>query len=140
MCHRDIKPDNVLYDAATNKIKIIDFGISKCTFNKRTQENDAMWTVTGTQYYKAPEMLNGSAYDQKVDVWAIGVIAYQLIFGHLPFYSEYVSETIDQILSEEPNYSAPNITALDIDFMKALLKKDPTVRLSCAEALRHPWI
>ena len=91
MCHRDIKPQNVLYDLENNKIKIIDFGISKATYNRRTLEKEAMWTVTGSQYYKAPEMLNGSSYDEKVDVWAIGVIAYQLIFGCLPFYSEYAS-------------------------------------------------
>lgn len=70
-----------------NKIKIIDFGISKALYNKRTLEKETMWTVTGSQYYKAPEMLNGSQYDEKVDVWALGVIAYQLIFGKLPFYS-----------------------------------------------------
>lgn len=63
VCHRDLKPQNILYDAKENKIKIIDFGISKAMYNRRTLENDSMWTVTGSQYYKAPEMLNGSAYD-----------------------------------------------------------------------------
>ena len=90
-----------------------------------------MWTVTGTQYYKAPEMLNGSAYDEKVDVWAIGVIAYQLCFGRLPFYSEYASEIIEQILSDEPSYEHPSISSLEVDFLKALLRKDPKQRLSC---------
>lgn len=85
VCHRDLKPDNVLYDVETNRIKLIDFGISKSMYNRRTGENESMWTVTGTQFYKAPEMLNGSAYDEKVDVWAVGVIAYQILFDRLPF-------------------------------------------------------
>ena len=55
--HRDIKPDNILYDPDTHKIKLVDFGISK-RFVRRGSFID-MWTITGTLYYRAPEMFSG---------------------------------------------------------------------------------
>lgn len=44
-----------------------------------------MWTSTGTLNYMAPEMLNGSSYNQKVDIWALGVLTYKLFYGSYPF-------------------------------------------------------
>lgn len=60
VCHRDLKPDNILYDKDTSNIKIIDFGVSKMVFNRRKRSKDPMWTVTGTIQYKAPEMFEGT--------------------------------------------------------------------------------
>ena len=48
-----------------------------------------MWSVTGTMHYKAPEMFLGEEYDEKIDAWASGIIAYQLAYGKLPFGSEF---------------------------------------------------
>ena len=61
ICHRDIKPDNILYDRTEKKIKLIDFGISKKTF-LRGQRRD-MLTVIGSHYYMAPEVFLGGGYD-----------------------------------------------------------------------------
>jgi calcium-dependent protein kinase len=58
--HRDIKLSNILYDAGSKTIKVVDFGISK-RFRKRDALVD-MWTVTGTLYYRAPEMFGGDGY------------------------------------------------------------------------------
>ena len=55
--HRDIKPENIMYDSHTQKIKLIDFGISK-RFRRRGSLHD-MWTITGTLFYRAPEMFSG---------------------------------------------------------------------------------
>ncbi len=52
ICHRDIKPENILYDEANNRIKIIDFGISKKITNRGSKRD--MLTITGTLYYRAP--------------------------------------------------------------------------------------
>lgn len=61
ICHRDIKPENILYDEVNKSVKIIDFGISKKLMN-RGRDTD-MLTITGTLYYRAPEMFEGGGYD-----------------------------------------------------------------------------
>ena len=93
--HRDIKPQNILYDHTTKDIKLIDFGISR-RCRKRGVHFD-MWTMTGTLFYRAPQMLAGS-YRESVDVWAAGVVLYKMICGRTPFESEYHSETTKNIV------------------------------------------
>lgn len=56
-----------------------------------------MWTCTGNQFYCAPEVFEGGWYDEKIDVWALGVITYQLLTGKLPFQADTVLDTIELI-------------------------------------------
>jgi calcium-dependent protein kinase len=80
VCHRDLKPENILIDnREKNTIKLIDFGTSQVF---RSEEK--MQLVLGTAYYIAPEVLQGN-YDEKCDVWSIGVILYILLSGIPPF-------------------------------------------------------
>ena len=102
ICHRDIKPENVLYDRESKKVKLIDFGISKKTF-QRGERRD-MLTNIGTFFYKAPEMFLGGGYDERVDLWALGVTLFQLVTGRTPFESEYPSDTIANILKAEVSF------------------------------------
>ena len=60
-----------------------------------------MLTLTGTPYYRAPEMFEGGGYDQMVDLWAAGVTLFKLITGYTPFESEYHSETINRIRKDD---------------------------------------
>lgn len=83
LCHRDLKPDNIMYDRENKLIYIIDFGICK-RFYERGKRKD-MWTPTGTLAYKAPEMLEGGGYNESVDLWAVGVVMFELITGRRPF-------------------------------------------------------
>lgn len=78
------------------RLKIIDFGISKKTF-QRGQRRD-MLTIIGTYFYLAPEIFTGGGYDEKVDLWSIGVTLYKLVTGTTPFESEYHAETIENIV------------------------------------------
>jgi len=54
ICHRDLKPDNIMFDPETDSLKLIDFGVSKVIYNRKKQAKEKMWTVTGTIQYKAP--------------------------------------------------------------------------------------
>ncbi len=81
--HRDLKTDNILYDEKNKQIKIIDLGISKAFINHG--EKYTMYSVTGTLKYKAPEMISGGGFDEQVDMWALGIILYELITGETPF-------------------------------------------------------
>ena len=80
IAHRDIKPENILFESndALN-VKLLDFGNSR-----QMGENDAMHGVYGTAFYVAPEVNKGD-YDEKCDVWSIGVILYMLLSGNPPF-------------------------------------------------------
>lgn len=63
-----------------------------------------MWTRTGTHFYCAPEIFSGGGYDEKVDIWAMGITLYQLLSGgKLPFESETIVDTIESIERDELN-------------------------------------
>ena len=77
--HRDIKPENIMITRG-NDVKLIDFGLSK----NAGISNGSMHTIAGTPYYMAPEVLKGS-YNDKADMWSLGVLLYTLVSGYLPF-------------------------------------------------------
>lgn len=98
-----------------------------------------MLTNIGTLYYKAPEIFSSSCYNQQVDVWAVGVICYEMIMGDFPFKSKYESEVIRQIRESEPKYDS-NVTDMCTNFIKKCLEKDPLRRFTALEALKSPFI
>ena len=76
--HRDLKPENLLlFDK--ERVKITDFGWS-------AEYNDVRNTFCGTQEYLSPEMIKGTGHDEKLDVWTLGVLVYELIHGRTPFF------------------------------------------------------
>ena len=82
--HRDLKLDNIMMDEG--EIRIIDFGLSKII---KPEEKEKLTTFCGTPHYISPEIFSGS-YDEKCDVWSLGVIAYQLFSqGEYPFDGEF---------------------------------------------------
>lgn len=101
VCHRDLKPENIIYDPETSTLKIIDFEIA--AMKKYQKERLQMWTPTGTIFYKAPEMFQGGLYGEEVDMWAIGVIAYEMLAGEPPFADRYEARTTKKICFEEPD-------------------------------------
>ena len=80
ICHRDININNVIYNQDTQKVKIVDFNISKRMNSKHVMNRDI-----GTLQFKAPEMIELQSYNEKIDIWGAGVILYYLIYGKLPF-------------------------------------------------------
>ncbi|CAD8091083.1 unnamed protein product [Paramecium sonneborni] len=144
ICHRDLKPDNILI-GDTLGLKLIDFGVSKrfVVKGKITKKID-MWTRTGSLFYQAPEIFLGGGYNEKVDIWSIGIILYQLLVGQLPFQQETVLDTIEMIRDSEINVkntvAFKKLNPLEQDLLKRLLKKDPEKRLSAEDFVLHPWL
>ena len=139
VCHRDIKPDNIIYNPVTEKIKLIDFNIAKR--GGIDASSIKMMTKTGTPVYKAPEMIENIVYDEKVDLWMAGCVLYQMLFGVPPFFDENVAKLNEMILSG--NFKIPKDKVVDeiaLDLVKKLLVIDPVERLSAQEALLHPYI
>lgn len=122
--HRDIKPENILYDPKTKQIKLIDFGIAR-RFKKRGTRFE-MWTITGTLFYRAPEMFEGG-YREGIDLWAAAVLLYELVCGRTPFESEYHSQTIKNIRESEVLFPKEfNNFSLDLrSLISKMLTKNP---------------
>lgn len=137
--HRDLKPENILYYSQDedSKIMISDFGLSKMV------DNNIMSTACGTPGYVAPEVLAQKPYSKAVDCWSIGVITYILLCGYPPFYEETETRLFSKIMKAQYEFDSPfwdNISESAKDFIRNMMQKNPSMRYTTDQALRHPWI
>lgn len=141
VAHRDLKPENLLCGEADQElhIRVADFGLSRMF-----GEDEAMETQCGSLEYTAPEVLSGAGYGKSCDLWSIGVIAFVLLTGCFPFFTDDsdVGKLYKKIQDVDYNWKdAPKgLSAAAKHFISHLLVRDPTKRLSTKQALEHPWI
>ncbi|KAL3132325.1 Phosphatidylinositol:ceramide phosphoinositol transferase (IPC synthase) [Trebouxia sp. C0010 RCD-2024] len=132
--HRDIKPENLLL-GMKGELKIADFGWSVHAPNSRRK------TLCGTLDYLPPEMVQGLDHDSAVDVWSLGVLCYEFLFGQPPFEAEGHSNTYKRILRVDLRFPAEiPVSSGARDLIRKLLVKDPTQRLPLKQVIQHPWI
>jgi len=137
--HRDLKPENFLYSTPeeNSPIKIIDFGLSR-----HDSSVGIMKTKVGTPYYVAPEVLRRE-YTKSCDIWSIGVITYILLCGYPPFYGDSDNQIFDQVRTGLFTFPSPDwddISDCAKDFIRSLLRMEPSRRLTARQALAHTWI
>ena len=133
--HRDIKPHNILLKNIYN-IKISDFGFAKYYSNF-----DLSKTLCGSPIYMAPEIMQFKSYNHKTDIWSLGVLLYELLYGRPPFIANNHIELIHTINSKEVSFSNKNpITEECILFLKKLLQKNPLNRPGYTSIEEHEWI
>ncbi|RIB07331.1 Anthranilamide 10 bound To Auroraa [Gigaspora rosea] len=129
--HRDIKPENLLIDFH-DEIKIADFGLSVHTIQRRR-------TICGTLDYLPPEMVEGKEHDEKIDLWSLGVLCYELLTGTAPFEEACHTATYKRIAKVE--FTLPDHLSFEAcNLICSLLQHDPKQRLPLKDVLKHPWI
>jgi aurora kinase len=130
--HRDIKPENVLLNEGM-VAKLTDFG-----WSNYIQEEKERKTVCGTPIYLAPEIIKEAGHDERVDIWCIGVLLFELITGRVPFQGKDIETLKSNILHLKiawPKEMNPDAK----DLISKILKLDPNQRLPLEDMLQHPF-
>lgn len=131
--HRDIKPENIII-GADNKLKIADFGWAVHNIDSKR------YTFCGTMDYLPPEMVCYEKHDRYVDLWGVGVLAYEFVVGNPPFEAKgSTDETFRRIRFVDFTFPAYLSNACK-DFISKLLVREPENRLSVDQILSHRWI
>ena len=134
--HRDIKPSNLML-AGNGGVKVMDFGVARCLGTVRQTRDGHM---IGTAQYMSPEQVRGLESDARSDVYALGVLAYEMVTGFVPFDSESEYELCRAQVEDDPR--PPRTLAPDLppDLEKVILRaleKDPADRFPSVHGLRE---
>ena len=141
--HRDLKPANIKV-RADGKVKVLDFGLAKALDPAGTSSADPansptidiratrMGTIIGTAAYMSPEQARGKAVDRRADVWAYGVVLYEMLTGRIAFVGETATDIIAAVVTREPDWTlVPASTPTSVRrLLRRCLEKDPRKRLS----------
>jgi serine/threonine-protein kinase len=130
--HRDLKPENVFLveDRDQWLVKLLDFGIAKLSRANHRVERTATGAMIGTPQYIAPEQAKGRAIDHRVDIYALGCVAFELLTGRAPFVADNAMEMVAKHLMEAP-VSPASLTAVPSELDRlvlAMLAKDAAGR------------
>ena len=136
--HRDLKPGNIIL-RPDGTVKVLDFGLAKVTDKTASGERfehsqsptldpvSRVGMVVGTAAYMPPEQARGKLVDKRADIWAFGVILYEMLTGERPFAGETVSDTLIDVATKEPDLGRIPTQARRL--LRRCLEKDPKKRL-----------
>lgn len=135
--HRDIKSDNILL-GSDGSCKIADFGYAA----QLTQEKNVRKTIVGTPYWMAPELIRGQDYDQKVDIWSLGIMVMEMAEGDPPYMDFPPLRALFLITTKGiPGLKNPERWTPEFkDFVAQCLEKDAENRPTADQLLMHPFI
>ncbi|XP_009076465.1 PREDICTED: LOW QUALITY PROTEIN: serine/threonine-protein kinase ULK3 [Acanthisitta chloris] len=136
--HLDLKPQNILLSTPDHPLlKLADFG-----FAQYMSPWDEKHVLRGSPLYMAPEMVCRQQYDARVDLWSVGVILYEALFGKPPFASRSFAELEEKIRSDRAVElpSRPQLSPECRDLLGQLLERDPLKRISFEHFFAHPFV
>jgi serine/threonine protein kinase len=134
--HRDIKPANIMYELATDTVKVTDFGIARITDSSKTKTG----MVLGTPSFMSPEQLAGRKIDGRSDLYSLGVMLFQLLTGVLPFRADAMAQLLYKIASQEPPdilELRPDLPASLVQVLKRAMCKQPEARFQDGDEFAH---
>src|SRR5262249_24400518 len=138
--HRDLKPANVKL-TPDGKVKVLDFGLAKALEIRAAGPNlsnsptlmsgSIPGVILGTAAYMSPEQAKGKTVDRRADIWAFGVILYEMLTGRMLFSGETVSATIAAVIMKDPDWTAlpTNLPAPMRELLRRCLVKEPRNRV-----------
>lgn len=132
--HRDIKSNNIKI-SASGQVKLLDFGIAKGQMSPGLTE---VGSIIGTLLYLSPEHLKGGTADARGDIWALGVLLYEMVTGRMPFESETLGalcEKIDKVAYIPPVQLDSSVPREVTNIIARCLKKNPAERYQTAQDL-----
>ncbi len=135
--HRDIKPHNILMDTNGN-VKVTDFGLAVATTEMSVEDFMNTKEVMGSVYYMSPEQITGKPVSPATDIYAVGIVLYELLTGTRPFNGEDAISIARKHIKGEivPPHKIDESISKDLSFviMKSL-RKDPDLRFASAEMM-----
>ena len=138
--HRDLKPANIKV-RADGMVKVLDFGLAKALEPEvsgdpsesptMTAAATRMGVIMGTAAYMSPEQASGKTVDKRADVWAFGVVLYEMLTGTRPFVGDDVSKTLARVIAIDPDWSAlpKDLPPVLGGFLRGSLEKNPRERV-----------
>ena len=159
--HRDLKLDNILLDFPSNiknesqnytfsKIKIIDFGLSTQLSEDQKGKKGLAKSFVGTPIYMDPVILKKykkaggiekfKYYDEKADIWSLGVITYEMLTGENLFKANNIDELISKVEKGDYSLEVKDLSNEIISFLNCMLQFDPNKRLSAVELSKHQFL
>jgi serine/threonine protein kinase len=146
LVHRDFKPDNIIIETRDGREvpRILDFGIAIVRDDASKEHRERLTTAgitLGTPHYMAPEHVTGQAIDHRIDLFALGIVMYEMLCGAMPFDGDGVDVARANLLEETP-YMAVRAPTATIDplleaLVRKLLAKAPDARPATAKAVRE---